>query len=467
MLFHSSSFLAFFCLVFPVYWAIPHHYGRMLWLLVASCAFYMSWNPWMILLILASASIDYFAALAMERTSSPRVKRWWMVGSVSINLGLLAFFKYANAFLDQSFQCLAWFDLAHHRRTLEIVMPLGMSFYTFETISYIVDVYQGKIRAARSPWDYALFIMFFPHLIAGPIVRPRDYLPQIHRRKRWDWERGYLGCRLILMGFFKKAILADQLAPTVDAIFKDPSLFSTSAIWLGVLAYAIQIYGDFSGYSDMGIGLAHLFGFKLGINFNYPYVADSIADFWRRWHISLSSWLRDYLYIPLGGNRFGTWFTVRNLILVMLLGGLWHGSNWTFAFWGLYHGVLLALHRYLPWPTWTRHTALRPLWILGTFGLVCLGWVFFRAQSFADAATILNRMCVPMAGTYLDPITTATVFLCVAAILAEHAIFTQGKFLKWEKRVPAPLMGASMACVALLACVFFPNVTKAFIYFQF
>lgn len=467
MLFHTTQFLIFFLIVFPIYWMIRVHRARMAWLLLASCAFYMSWNPWLILLILLSASVDYWAAMQMEKVTLPLLKKWLMIGSITFNLALLGFFKYSNFFLDNTYHLLGWFNVSQHQPVLDIVLPLGISFYTFETISYIVDVYQGKLKAVRNPLDYALYIMFFPHLIAGPIVRPRDFLPQLQRKKSWDTERFYLGSRLFLSGFFKKAILADQLAPIVDAVFQHPGDYSTSAVWLACIGYALQIYCDFSGYSEMGIGLAHVFGFKLGINFRYPYFAGDVADFWRRWHISLSTWLRDYLYVPLGGNRGSTLLTYRNLILVMLLGGFWHGASWTFIAWGLYHGILLALHRAIPWPTWATHRLLQPLWILGTFLLICGGWVFFRAQTFGDASRIFEHLFLPVWGKSLDPIATATIVLCLLAILLEHGLLDALRFDQRERSIPAPIMGGVLAGLLMLACLFIPNGSKTFLYFQF
>lgn len=467
MLFHSTQFLIFFLIVFPIYWAIRPHRWRMAWLLLNSCVFYMSWNPWLILLILLSASVDYLAALQMEQVTTQRTRKLLMIGSICFNLSLLGFFKYCNFFIENASQILAWFNITHHQRLLEIVLPLGISFYTFETISYIVDVYQGKLKAVRNPLDYALYIMFFPHLIAGPIVRPRDFLPQLLRPKSWNNERFYLGVKLFLSGYFKKAILADQLAPIVDAVFLQPGDYSSSAVWLACLGYAMQIYCDFSGYSDMGIGLAHLFGFKLGINFNYPYFACNVADFWRRWHISLSSWLRDYLYVPLGGNRGNAWFTYRNLMLVMLLGGLWHGASWTFVAWGLYHGILLALHRAIAWPKWTYERSLAVVWITGTFLLVCAGWVFFRAQTFTDASVVFQHLLFPSWGKALEPVAAATILLCSLAVLLEHGLLDSMQLAKRERLIPAPLIGAAFACLLMMACLFFPNGAKTFLYFQF
>jgi alginate O-acetyltransferase complex protein AlgI len=468
MQFPTAAFLGFFAVFFPIYWAIRVHRWRMVWLLVASCAFYMSWNPWLILLILFSASVDYAAGLWIESTPSPALRRTLLIGSISTNLALLGFFKYVNFFLDSSQRLLGCFEVTLSRPTLDIILPLGISFYTFETISYIVDVYRGRTRAVRDPLDYAVFIMFFPHLVAGPIVRPRDFLPQLRRPKQLDWDRVHLGVRMFLVGLFKKCVIADHLGMlVVDPVFKDSASFSSSAIWLGVFAYAIQIYGDFSGYSDMGIGLAHTLGFKLPQNFNYPYLSANIAEFWRRWHISLSSWLRDYLFIPLGGSRLGTWKTYRNLLLVMLLGGLWHGANWTFVIWGLYHGLLLALHRAMPLPRAFGSAALRPLCMVTTFVAVCVGWVFFRAPDMDMATTILTRMAWPTEGTALERGPALLVIVCLLATLLGHWLGTRVNTIRFERRLPAPVMGAALAGLLALAMVLFPEGSRAFIYFQF
>jgi alginate O-acetyltransferase complex protein AlgI len=466
MLFTSLPFLAFFAVAFPVYWAIPRHRWRMGWLLAASSVFYGSWNPWLILLILFSATVDYAAALAMENSGSNRTRRLLLVASISINLGLLAFFKYVNFFLESASACGRLFGLEYALPLQQIILPLGISFYTFETISYVVDVYMRRGRAVRSPLDYALFIMFFPHLVAGPIVRPRDFLPQLERTKRWRWSRLYLAARLFLLGFFKKAIVADHLAAVVDPVFTNPGDYSSQAVWLAVLGYAVQIYGDFSGYSDMAIGLAHAFGFKLALNFRFPYSAESVADFWRRWHISLSSWLRDYLYKPLGGSHQGALRTHGNLIAVMLLGGLWHGASWTFVVWGLYHGVLLAVHRAVSWK-WLEAAALRPLRIAGTFGLVCVGWVFFRSQTFADAGTILTHLIWPTPGLGLKAGALALVLLGLALVWIEAAASNATGLAQRIGRWPEPVLAGGLAGCLVLALLLLPQSSKAFIYFQF
>src|SRR5260370_15993443 len=386
--------------------------------------------------------------------------------SVGFNLGLAGFFKSPNFFLASAHALGSWLGWSFDTPLLKLVLPLGISFYTFETISYIVDVYQGRTRAVRSLLDYALYIMFFPHLVAGPIVRPRDFLPQLRCEKHFSWTRMQLGVQLFLLGLFKKAVIADYLATIADPIFKSPSLYGTSAVWLGVLAYAGQIYCDFSGYSDMAVGVAHTLGFKLPCNFRAPYLAANITDFWRRWHISLSTWLRDYLYVPLGGNRNGTWATYRNLLLTMLLGGLWHGANWTFVAWGLYHGVLLALHR--AWPCkelgggWRR-----PVATAATFLLVCVGWVFFRAQSFTDAGTVLTRMFGASSGQVLVPLTVLLAGASLATILLGNLLSMLARGRNLWSRIPAPVMGAALACFLALALSLLSEDGYAFIYFQF
>jgi alginate O-acetyltransferase complex protein AlgI len=453
--------------VFAVYWLLPRHRWRMLWLLAASFYFYMSWNPWLILLILFSASVDYCVALYLERVSTPRLRKLLVILSISTNLGLLAYFKYTNFFLATVHATAEKVGLHYSYTALDIVLPLGVSFYTFETICYIVDVYRGKIRAVRSLLDYALYIMFFPHLIAGPIVRPRDFLPQIHRPKRFDWDRLQLGLQLFLLGLFKKAVIADHVAAVVYPVFKDPVPYGSFATWLAVLGYAVQIYCDFSGYSDMAIGTAHLFGFRLKRNFNMPYLACNIADFWHRWHISLSTWLRDYLYVPLGGSRHGRWATYRNLLITMLLGGLWHGANWTFIAWGLYHGLLLAINRAFTLPRWLTGAWFRPVAILSTLLAVCVGWVFFRAQSFEQAGVVLHRMFWPVAGQQLTRLEVATAVLCITAVVLGHLLGGLFDVPRLLRRVPGVALGISMGCFLVVILALFPETYSAFIYFQF
>jgi alginate O-acetyltransferase complex protein AlgI len=320
-----------------------------------------------------------------------------------------------------------------------------------------------------------LFITFFPHLIAGPIVRARDFLPQIRRPKRWDWARLKLGVEFFLMGLFKKLAIADRMAVFVDPVFEKPGDFQTGAIWVAVLAYALQIYCDFSGYTDMAIGSAHMLGYKLAPNFNMPYLASNISEFWRRWHMSLSSWLRDYLFIPLGGSRGSEWHTTRNLMITMILGGLWHGASWNFVVWGIVHGLLLVGHRQF------RNAAARsPALDLAmnssigtagsvalTFVTVCFTWVLFRATSFTAIATLLERMVVPSSGLPTRVAPEASVLYVYMIVGLCHLAAYRGWVKNWTERLPGPAVGLGYCAVILLALLLAPETGQAFIYFQF
>jgi alginate O-acetyltransferase complex protein AlgI len=465
MVFHQSNFLGFFAVVFAVYWLLGRHRHRLLWLTAASAFFYASAKFWPILVLFASTSIDYLVALRLERTASPRVRKALVALSVCTNLGVLAGFKYFVFAWESTSAAAGWLGFYIPPPVIKFFLPLGISFYTFEAISYVVEVYKGKLKAVRNPLDYALYILFFPHLVAGPVVRPTEFLPQIARPKRFDWARVQMGAQQFLVGLFKKTVIADQVATCIDPVFKDPAAYGSAALWLAVLGYAVQIYCDFSGYTDMALGLAQTFGFRLPNNFNAPYLASSPADFWKRWHISLSRWLRDYLYIPLGGNRLGPSRTMVNLFLTMLLGGLWHGANWTFVVWGAYHGLLLAVQRLIP-ESWDR-PAFRPLTTVFTFLAVCVGWVFFRAQTLGDAGTILRGLVVPASGYELDSDGTLIVLTAVMTVFLGHAI-GRWKGLPWVlMRSPAVVSGFVLALGMTLALLLMKGEGGTFIYFQF
>jgi alginate O-acetyltransferase complex protein AlgI len=473
MQFCSQKFFLFFLLIFTLYWALPWRRVRVGLLLVASFYFYASWNKWLALLICGSTLLDYLLALGMERSTAPWRRRLLLCVSLLANLGLLCYFKYANFFLLSLHDALKVVGLSVWFRPLNVLLPVGISFYTFEAINYMVDVYRRRIPAERNLGDFMLFILFFPHLIAGPIVRARDFLPQIKRPKRWSWGRMYLGTGYFLMGLVKKLAIADRMAEYVDPVFADPSVYRGSAIVFAAIAYAVQIYGDFSGYSDMAIGTAHMLGYKLARNFNMPYLADNIADFWHRWHISLSSWLRDYLFIPLGGSRGSRWQTARNLLITMTLGGLWHGASWTFVFWGVLHGWFLVLHRLFRDFNKGRlrleqflHSGLgRLLCTLLTFSCVTVGWVFFRATTFGTAFTLLYRVAVWHSGLG-TPIPLLNLRCTLLFLAICHAV---AYWVPWRKlwRVPAPIQGFVYAAALVLAQVLAPDNGKVFIYFQF
>src|SRR5436190_6954508 len=332
MLFVEFRFFWFFLLVFSVYWSLRENRSRKIWLLVCSYFFYAAWN-WKFLFLLAGSSLlDYVVGYMLAQTEDPRARRGWLMLSLSANLGTLAFFKYFNFFIASGATFLAWLGLPVSVHTLNIILPVGISFYTFHSMSYTIDVYRGKQRPISNFVDLSLFVSFFPPLVAGPIVRAVYFLPQLVSTKKFSNVDVRGAVMLFLAGFIKKACIADGVAPIADRYFAHPANFTPRSAWIGVLFYAIQIYCDFSGYTDMAIAAAHLLGYQLPNNFRFPYFAQNVSDFWRRWHISLSSWLRDYLYIPLGGNRGSRAFVYRNVMITMLLGGLWHGAAWTFVF---------------------------------------------------------------------------------------------------------------------------------------
>ena len=465
MLFHDAPFLWLLLATCVAYWGVLRtRRARNLLLLGASVVFYTRWSAPLVLLVVATALYDYGMALAIEAAPTARGRRARLVAAVVVPLGLLAYFKYTNFLVAQVWPL---FGASRPPPVFAIVLPLGISFYTFETIAYVIDVYRRRIPAERDIVNYALFLLFFPHLIAGPIVRPGQLLPQLRRGRALDWSRVEVGVRLFVLGMLKKAVVADQLALIVDPVFARPDSYATGTLWTAAVSYAVQIYCDFSGYSDMAIGAAHLLGITLPTNFRMPYFAANPAEFWRRWHITLSTWLRDYLYIPLGGNRHGTLMTYRNLLLTMLLGGLWHGAAWTFVVWGGYHGMLLALHRAIPWPAWTGRPSLRPLRVALTFLLVCVGWVFFRAASLGLAATMLARMFAPAAGLGLAPGVSALVAAILGTVLVAHLVGTFADVPRLVRAVPAPILGTALAGGFLLAALLAPDTGGAFIYFQF
>jgi alginate O-acetyltransferase complex protein AlgI len=475
MLFCSQAFLLFFFVVFTLYWAMPWQRARVWLLLAASFYFYASWNHWLALLIAVSTVIDYFLARGIDAWTAPRGRRFLLILNLVGNLGLLCYFKYANFFLHSVEEGLRAAGAAAALPVLQVILPVGISFYTFEAINYMVDVYRRKVPAERDLGHFMLFITFFPHLVAGPIVRARDFLPQIRRPKRWDWARLQLGIEYFLMGLFKKLVIADRMVSFVDPIFDSPGVYQTSEIWIAVFAYALQIYGDFSGYTDMAIGAAHMLGYKLAPNFNMPYLACNIAEFWRRWHISLSSWLRDYLFIPLVGSRGGPWHTARNLMITMTLGGLWHGANWNFVLWGLVHGLLLVGHRLYRAgvsriPLLEQALRSRPGTAAGvalTFVTVCCTWVLFRATSLDAIGILFQRMLIPSAGLQANVAPHASLLYIYLVVGLCHWLACQKGFKRGTVRLPPQAIGLGYCAVLMLALLVAPRTGQAFIYFQF
>lgn len=371
-------------------------------LLVANYIFYGAWDWRFLSLILISTVIDYVCGLKIHGTKSLKTKKLLLFVSIFANLAMLGFFKYFNFFAENFQILLAQTGLDIHPRLLNIVLPVGISFYTFQTMSYTIDVYRDKLTPCRSLPDFALFVSFFPQLVAGPIERAKNLLPQILNKRTITWQKFLEGCHLILWGLFQKIFIADNLARIVEPVFSNHSEQHGATILIAAYAFAFQIFCDFAGYSNIARGLAKCMGFELMVNFNLPYFATNPQEFWQRWHISLSTWLRDYLYFPLGGNRNGNLKTCRNLFVVMLLGGLWHGAAWTFVLWGLYHGILLVLHRLLS-PLLAliapqKNSIADRIWFLTRviffFHLVTLGLLLFRCQSVGQFFDMTKTMCM-------------------------------------------------------------------------
>jgi D-alanyl-lipoteichoic acid acyltransferase DltB (MBOAT superfamily) len=463
MLFNTAPFFLFLAVVLILFYGSPRPLRRYI-LLAASYYFYGSWNVKFIPLLLTLTVIDFTAGILLEK-ARPERRKLVLILSLSANLGFLGFFKYFN-FLGAN---LAWM-LGRPPKSFwfDIVLPLGISFHTFQSMSYVIDVYRGQQKAIRDPIDYALFICFFPQLVAGPIVRARDFF-----RDLLDWHpptpaEVYRGLFLIALGLAKKMAFADRFAIVADAYFKDvANQPGRITAWCGVFAFAMQIYFDFSGYTDMAIGMARLLGFHFPINFRRPYLAASITEFWRRWHISLSTWLRDYLYIPLGGNRHGVAKTYRNLMLTMLLGGLWHGASWNFVVWGGYHGAWLAIERALLGDRAAdeRRHWFYPLQAVCTLVLVMISWVFFRAADLPESLHVLGQMIHGGPGKNLfEPWHWGLLGVALLLALVEEHLHGVEHLLK------APVwVYASAIALILFTVEIFGVIDRAipFVYFQF
>lgn len=465
MNFNSPSFLVFLPTVVAIYIAV-HRRERLrdLFLLVASYYFYMSWDWRYAGLIVLSTLVDYIVGCGLSCTDSAPKRRLLLTVSVTVNLGLLAIFKYFNFFLDVTRETFQVFGIELSWSGIELLLPVGISFYTFQTLSYTIDLYRGQIEHERSFIKFALFVSFFPQLVAGPIVRAKEFLPQLHRGPRVDRSEFNTGLLLVFKGLFKKIVIADLLAAlAVDSVFEDPSQFSSWDLYFALCGYAFQIYNDFSGYSDIAIGVGRMLGFELPMNFDRPYLAEDVREFWSRWHISLSTWLRDYLYVPLGGNRRGEQRTYVNLLITMLLGGLWHGAAMNFIFWGLYHGLLLAAAHALK-----QSQPIVPGVIfrrLICFHLVLIGWLLFRSNDitvFAEYVTGLSSLSsgTKLSGLYFGVLLMAGI---IHWLLPSKLVNSAREYLA---TLPAPILGAGFLSLLILywACSL---DTPRFIYFQF
>jgi len=479
MLFHTPEFLVFSLILVAVLALCHRDAPRKIVLLLASYVFYMWWNPAFILLIVFSTAVNYVASLAIGRNPSPVWRKTWLVLSLATSLGLLAFFKYFNFFEDNALAVLRVLGYDVSWAHLNITLPVGISFYTFQTLSYTIDVYRGRLPVCRSATDFALFVAFFPQLVAGPIVRAADFLPQLKRPAAFCFDR--TAFFLIARGLAKKVLIADNLAVLGDAVFSDVARWPSLVIWMAAVCFYVQIYCDFSGYSDIAIGVSRALGYHLPVNFNRPYFATSPTEFWRRWHISLSTWLRDYLYIPLGGNRHGTFCTGRNLMITMLLGGLWHGASWNFVLWGFLHGAALIVHRVWRslWPAGESveggvwHVARTLLAWAGLQYWILLTWLTFRLTDTADMLLALRKFVVFDLNFEVQSIGVGKLaaFSSLAILLA---FFAAHGYSAWRggldnRLARTPLWISSPVCVLLgvLFYFFWPLSGAPFLYFQF
>jgi D-alanyl-lipoteichoic acid acyltransferase DltB (MBOAT superfamily) len=458
MLFHTWTFAAFLLIAWPVYLAVKATRLKSPWLLLVSYVFYGWWNPLYLLLIVFLTTVDYLVALGMAR--SARKTRWLLV-SLASNLGLLGFFKYAGFVVNSLNDLLAWAGLHYAIPAPDVLLPVGISFYVFRSMSYVIDGYRGDVQPERHFIRYATYVSFFPQLVAGPIERAGHLLPQLRQPAKFSPDELAEGLSLFVVGLFKKIALADYLTLYVDKVYAAPGQFDSPALLLATFAFGWQIYFDFSGYTDMARGVARLFGVRLMLNFNNPYLATSLGDFWRRWHISLSTWFRDYLYIPLGGNRAGTFNTYRNIFLTMLMCGLWHGAAGTFVVWGLLHAGGQLLTRRLEASTFYKERVppfAKRFWV---FAFVTFAWVFFRAATFSDACLVVRRL---LASPWSDPAFPLLAVGLICAVWGYQFVY-ESRFRSVLRTAPVRV-GAVVAMV-LYMLVFVSAGNQPFIYLKF
>lgn len=469
MLFSSGIFWALFLLFIPIYAMLKNRRWQMITFVVAfSLYFYYKSSGFFFLLLVGTSLLDWSLSRLMMRLVSRAARRACVTLSIMASIGILCYFKYANFFIDN------WNGIVGDNfQPLDIILPVGISFYTFQSISYIVDVYKGRVEATKTWLEYAFFLSFFPALVAGPIVRADYFLPQVKQNVKATRDEIYLGLWLIILGIVKKAIIADYIAQYNDLIFANPTGYTGFESLMGVVGYTMQIYCDFSGYSDMAIGIALIMGFKLSANFNFPYKSNNLTDFWRNWHISLSSWLRDYIYIPLGGNRKGTLRTYLNNFLTMLIGGLWHGANWKFVIWGAMHGIGLAIHKLFK-PLLDK---IPDTWIVKalswtvTMIFVSLLWVFFRADSWQESLLIIKNIFVDFRPDYI-PVFLSVRYVWVvmmAVIVISHSLPRRWYDVMSRWFVNSPWIAKLVIFVVVVQLViqFMSEEVTPFIYFQF
>ena len=480
MLFNSPEFLLFLPAVFAGYWMLNGRLRLQNLLVVAASYLFYGWWDWRFLGLIAFTSAWSYAAglFELSRFARPRGSKALLAASCAVNLGILGCFKYYDFFAAQSGDLLAALGFNVSMPFLHVALPVGISFYTFQALSYTIDAYRRQVRPVRDPIAFFAFISFFPQLVAGPIERASNLLPQFVAPRRFDYPSAVAGCRQMLWGFFKKCVVADNCAAAAEALLDGTALQGNGlAVWTGSFFFAIQIYGDFSGYSDIAIGLSRLFGIRLMRNFAFPYFSRDIAEFWRRWHISLTTWFRDYLYIPLGGSRCGKWKRVRNTFAIFLVSGLWHGANWTFIAWGAYHALLflplllrngnrrnlstVAADRALP-------TLAETAQILRTFILAVAGWTIFRAHTAGVAARELAAMANPFSFAPFGDLPRETAVACAGAAIMIFCEWISRRGEHGLSRLPRPRAARwSIYLLLLWAVVFYTPGNQTFIYFQF
>ncbi len=478
MIFNSLDFAIFLPIVFVLYWFVvnKHLQFQNLVVVAASYVFYGWWDWRFLSLIIFSTIVDYFVGIGMGKSELPARRKLLLWISITVNLGLLGFFKYYNFFLDNFISAFSFFGTTVQANTLNIILPVGISFYTFQTLSYSIDIYRRKLEPTKDFMAFSAFVCFFPQLVAGPIERATNLLPQFGKPRVFEHDKAVDGLRQILWGLFKKIVIADTCATYANTIFNGSELFSGSTLVLGALFFTFQIYCDFSGYSDIAIGTSRLFGFHLNRNFAFPYFSRDIAEFWRRWHISLSTWFRDYLYIPLGGSRGGTWMKVRNTFAIFLVSGFWHGANWTFIAWGALNAIyflpllllgnnrknldMVAQDSWLPSPK-------EVLQMGSTFALTMLAWIFFRAENMTHALAYLGEIFSSSLLTYPEVFPKKMLLLLLAFLLVEWA-GRKHEYAIENIKTSFHTYPRWVAYGLLLATIFYyAGQEQQFIYFQF
>lgn len=478
MLFNSISFAIFVPIVFIFYWFVTNKSLKFqnILLLIASYFFYACWDWRFLFLLIFSTLLDYYTGIKMSNTKHKISKKIWFWLSISTNLGFLGIFKYYNFFSQSFADAISNFGVHINLLTLNIILPVGISFYTFHGLSYVIDIYKDRIQAEKNFINYSVFVSFFPLLVAGPIERATHLLPQIIKKRTFDYEKAVDGLRQILWGLFKKIVIADQCAGYVNQIFNNPENYSGSGLLLGAVLFAFQIYGDFSGYSDIALGTSRLFGIDLLRNFSFPYFSRDIAEFWRRWHISLSTWFRDYLYVPLGGSRGGTLMRIRNTFIIFLVSGFWHGANWTFIVWGLLNALyimpsiifstnrnnldIVAKDKYLP-------TYKEAIQMLITFVLVVFAWIFFRAENINHAIHFISGI---FSHSFFLPslVISKQLILLILIFMIIEWLGRQEQFAIAKINIKTPkLIRWSFYYILIYAIFNYSGSEQQFIYFQF